>query len=42
MLSGWESEHPGRIETIFSALRNVEPGHLADPALFDFKKLDVG
>jgi tRNA 2-thiocytidine biosynthesis protein TtcA len=39
MLAGWEREHPGRVETIFSALRQVEPGTLADPALFDFAGL---
>jgi tRNA 2-thiocytidine biosynthesis protein TtcA len=36
MLAQWELDHPGRIETIFTALRNVEPGALADPRLFDF------
>jgi tRNA 2-thiocytidine biosynthesis protein TtcA len=41
MLADWEREHPGRMETIFSALRNVEPAHLADPALFNFKQLDA-
>jgi tRNA 2-thiocytidine biosynthesis protein TtcA len=40
MLAAWEREYPGRTESIFSALRNVEPGHLADPAVFDFKGLD--
>lgn len=40
MLADWERDFPGRTETIFSALRNVEPGTLADPALFDFKQLD--
>src|SRR6187402_2757210 len=28
MLTDWERDFPGRTETIFSALRNVEPGHL--------------
>jgi tRNA 2-thiocytidine biosynthesis protein TtcA len=37
MLADWEREYPGRTETIFSALRSVEPAHLADPALFDFR-----
>jgi tRNA 2-thiocytidine biosynthesis protein TtcA len=41
MLAQWEREHPGRTETIFSALRNVEAAHLADPSLFDFKQLDA-
>ncbi len=41
MLATWESEFPGRTETIFSALRNIEPATLADPRHFDFKGLDV-
>jgi tRNA 2-thiocytidine biosynthesis protein TtcA len=40
MLAGWEREHPGRTETIFSALRNVSVSQLADPAAFDFAGLD--
>ncbi|MBS0580027.1 MAG: tRNA 2-thiocytidine(32) synthetase TtcA [Proteobacteria bacterium] len=40
MLADWEREFPGRTESIFSALRNVEPAHLADPALFDFASLE--
>jgi tRNA 2-thiocytidine biosynthesis protein TtcA len=40
MLSAWEQQFPGRTETIFSALRNVEPAHLADARLFDFAGLD--
>ncbi len=39
MLQEWEREQPGRIETIFSSLRNVVPSHLADPAAFDFAGL---
>jgi tRNA 2-thiocytidine biosynthesis protein TtcA len=39
MLSGWEREHPGRLESIFTALRNVQPATLADPRLFDFTGL---
>jgi len=41
MLERWEQEFPGRTETIFSALRNVEAGHLADPSLFNFRELDA-
>jgi tRNA 2-thiocytidine biosynthesis protein TtcA len=41
MLAEWEREFPGRTETIFSALRNVSPSHLADPATFDFAGLDA-
>jgi tRNA 2-thiocytidine biosynthesis protein TtcA len=40
MLADWEKEYPGRTETIFSAMRNVEPDHLADPRRFDFAGLD--
>lgn len=39
MLAAWEREYPGRTESIFSALRNVEAAHLADTALFDFAGL---
>ena len=39
MLAAWELEHPGRTESIFSALRNVEAAHLADRELFDFATL---
>jgi tRNA 2-thiocytidine biosynthesis protein TtcA len=39
MLAEWEREHPGRTESIFSALRNVESSQLADPGLFDFAGL---
>ena len=34
-------QYPGRTETIFSALCNVTPSHLADPAAFDFAGLDA-
>jgi len=40
MLAEWEKQYPGRTESIFSALRNVEAGHLADPRAFDFQGLD--
>jgi len=42
MLAAWELEHPGRTETLFSALRNVEPSTLADTRLFDFRGLAAG
>jgi len=41
MLQQWEREFPGRTESIFSALRNLEPAHLADPRHFDFAGLDL-
>jgi len=39
MLSQWERENPGRMETIFRAIRNVAPSQLADRDLFDFASL---
>jgi tRNA 2-thiocytidine biosynthesis protein TtcA len=39
MLQGWERAHPGRIESIFTALRQVEPETLADTRLMDFASL---
>lgn len=39
MLHGWEREQPGRINNIFRALANIEPSHLADTNLYDFKGL---
>jgi len=39
MIQDWERQHPGRTDSIFAALRNVNPAHLADPALFDFAGL---
>jgi tRNA 2-thiocytidine biosynthesis protein TtcA len=41
LLAGWEREQPGRTESIFSALRHVEPAHLADTCLFDFAGLSA-
>lgn len=37
MLTEWERQHPGRTETMFSALQNVAPSQLADRNLFDFE-----
>ena len=39
MLQDWEREQPGRINNIFRAIGNVEPSHLADFNLYDFKSL---
>ena len=41
MLADWERTQPGRTESIFSALRHIEPGSLADARLFDFAGLDA-
>ncbi len=42
MLREWDKHHPGRLETIFSALQTVSPSHLADRSLFDFGSLGGG
>lgn len=39
MLQAWEREQPGRVNNIFRAIANVEPSHLADFDLYDFKNL---
>ena len=39
MLRGWDKKHPGRIESIFSAVCNVAPSQLGDTALFNFTDL---
>jgi len=36
MLNGWDKSHPGRIETMFTAMQNVKPSHLVDSTLYDF------
>ena len=42
MMADWDRRFPGRTESVFSALQNVVPSHLADYSLFDFKGLTVG
>ena len=42
MLKEWDKQFPGRLETMFSALKTVVPSHLADTALFDFSTLTLG
>ena len=39
MLRQWDRQFPGRIESMFKAMTNVVPSHLADTQLFDFKAL---
>jgi len=40
MLAQWEQDNPGRMETIFRAIRKVAPSQLADRDLFDFMSLE--
>lgn len=39
MISDWDKKFPGRVESMFSALQNVTPSHLADPNLYNFTDL---
>ena len=41
MLADWERKTPGRTESIFRALQNVQPSQLADRNLFDFTQLRI-
>ncbi len=41
MLDEWDKRFPGRVDTIFGALKNVAPSHLADPTIFDFAELEA-
>ncbi len=36
MLNQWDNQFPGRLESIFTSLKNVAPSQLADTELFDF------
>ncbi len=40
MLNEWHQESPGRIESMFTAMRNIVPSHLCDTSLFDFKAVN--
>ena len=39
MLNDWQVQFPGRIESMFTAICNVAPSHLADGDLYDFKEI---
>lgn len=39
MLQQWETEFPGRTDSLFRSIQHVSPSQLADPELFDFKGL---
>jgi len=39
MLSDWNINHPGRIESMFTAMKNIVPSHMCDGELFDFKSI---
>jgi len=41
MLKEWQQQFPGRVESIFSSMRNVAVSQLADPAAFNFLRLEA-
>ncbi|AXK38489.1 tRNA 2-thiocytidine(32) synthetase TtcA [Crenobacter cavernae] len=42
MVNDWDKRFPGRVESMFRAVQNVVPSHLADPRAFDFVNLKTG
>ncbi|MDR3221623.1 MAG: tRNA 2-thiocytidine(32) synthetase TtcA [Candidatus Accumulibacter sp.] len=42
MMADWDRRYPGRTESVFTALQNIVPSHLADEMLYDFKGLRIG
>lgn len=41
MLNDWAHRFPGRIESMFTAMQNIVPSHMADHSLFDFKNISA-
>jgi tRNA 2-thiocytidine biosynthesis protein TtcA len=41
MMQQWDKKFPGRLETMFRAIQNVQLSHLADPEHYDFHGLKV-
>jgi len=41
MLTDWDKQTPGRVESIFKSIQNVSPSQLADRNLFDFNELPL-
>ena len=39
MFQEWDKLHPGRLESMFSAIQNIVPSHLADTSLYDFDSM---
>ncbi len=42
MMADWDRRYPGRTESVFTALQNLVPSHLADPRMYDFRGLRAG
>ena len=41
MMQEWDRRYPGRTESVFTAMQNLVPSHLADNQMFDFKGLSL-
>jgi tRNA 2-thiocytidine biosynthesis protein TtcA len=41
MMEDWDRRYPGRTESVFTAMQNILPSHLADNAEFDFRGLTL-
>ncbi len=41
MMEDWDRRYPGRSESVFTAMQNILPSHLADNAQFDFRGLTL-
>ena len=41
MMEDWDRRFPGRTESVFTAMQNIVPSHLADNTQFDFSGLTL-
>ena len=41
MMEDWDRRYPGRTESVFTAMQNILPSHLADNARFDFRGMTL-
>lgn len=41
MMEDWDHRYPGRTESVFTAMQNIVPSHLADNSRFDFRGLTL-
>ena len=41
MMEDWDRRFPGRTESVFTAMQNIVPSHLADNMQFDFRSLTL-
>jgi len=39
MFQEWDKQYPGRLESMFSAIQNIVPSHLADTSLYNFDSM---